>query len=199
MFSTGCEDLDLRIGGFSDGINLIYGTPATGKTTLGMITSNFFASKNKKVFYIDSENGFTVDRFKLISNNKLYENLIVFKVKNLDEQYRLIEKLPLKCDLLILDSLGYYYRSELRKDHVLANLLVKKHFDRLKLVSKKTCILIMNQVYCDITTTTIKCVGGNFVMNSCDTKIFLEKEPRILHSEGNKFEFEINNSGIIFP
>src|SRR3990167_6354449 len=70
MFSTGCEDLDLRIGGFSDGINLIYGTPATGKTTLGMITSNFFASKNKKVFYIDSENGFTVDRFKLIPSEK---------------------------------------------------------------------------------------------------------------------------------
>lgn len=198
MFSTGCEGLDLRIGGFSKGINLIYGECATGKTTLGMMASNFFASKGKKVFYIDSENGFNIDRFKQISDGKVYDSLMVFKVKGLEEQYKLLEKLPLKCDLLILDSLGYYYREELKKDYAVANNLVRKHFDILKRFSEKGCVLILNQVYCDVTTGLIKCVGGNFVMENCHKKLFLEKEPRRLHHEGNKFEFEINNSGIIF-
>ncbi|HLD10889.1 MAG TPA: AAA family ATPase [Candidatus Nanoarchaeia archaeon] len=198
MFSTGCGDLDLRIGGFSRGINLIYGACATGKTTLGMMASNFFASKGKKVFYIDSENGFNMDRFKQISNGKVYDSLIVFKVHSLEEQFKLLEKLPLKCDLLVLDSLGYYYREELKMNYLLANTLVKKYFNILKKFSVNSCVLVLNQVYCDINNNVVKCVGGNFVMENCNSKYFLSKNPRKLIFDNKSLEFEINDKGIYF-
>ena len=51
------------------GINLIYGESATGKTTLALQESLRFAKENKRVLYVDTENGFSVERLKQMDDN----------------------------------------------------------------------------------------------------------------------------------
>ena len=45
-------------------IKLIYGPAAAGKTTYCLLTSISMAKKGKKVMFIDTENGFSIERLK---------------------------------------------------------------------------------------------------------------------------------------
>ena len=48
---------------YGNEITLIYGTAATGKTTLAMLAAIRLAREKKKTLYLDSEGGFSPERF----------------------------------------------------------------------------------------------------------------------------------------
>lgn len=188
---------------FVKGINLIYGENATGKTTLAMQRSLEFA-KDKKVVFIDTERGFSVERIKQMNSNykKLLKNVFVYNPKNFIEQHEFIKNLKdIKNSLIILDTLGNLYRIEVKKDSFITNKRVEKQLRILKELSKNNDILILNQVYQNLDNKLEMC-GGNLVRKNCDFIFRLEKNPKrkiIFEGPGGKeVEFKINDCGLVF-
>lgn len=193
------EFLDLK-----NGINLVYGEGATGKTTLALMLSHDF-SKFSKVIFIDTENGFNFERFKQISQEN-YEsclkNILLFKVKDFEEQIKIIKNLGdiKKINLIIIDSIGVHYR---RESKININVLNKKFiemFKELRLLNKKGVnVFLTNQVYRNFKENKLENVGGKTVKNFSKVLIRLEKNPRrIIKEKPSNIEylFEIKDGGI---
>ena len=158
-----------------NGIYLVYGEPATGKTTLALQ----IALKSKKAIFMDIEKTASVERMKQI--NEKIENIVFLKPGSFAEQVKVIENLKeiKKVDFIIIDTIGYYYRDELKNDAYIANRFLDRQLRILKELSKNMKIIINNQVYSDL-EHNIRVVGGNMIRNWADTIIKLEKEPRKL-------------------
>lgn len=201
---TGSLDLDNFLGGGYDSSRaiMIYGESATGKTTLAKLAA-IEGAKNGKVIYLDVENSFNVERFNQLSKDaKLLDNILVLKVKDFDDQLEKISKLkPLKnLKLIIVDTLGMFYRNELKKD---VNSAHKKMIIQMRcltgLAREGIGILITNQVYVSPSTKEICPVGGNMLKRWSGTLIELKKEPRrfvMKKPEERETSFSIKEEGI---
>ena len=179
-----------------NGIYLVYGEPATGKTTLALQV----ALKCRKAIFIDIEKTASIERMKQI--NEKIENIVFLKPNSFAEQVKVIENLKQlkKIDCIAIDTIGYYYRDELKNDAYIANRFLDRQLRILKELSKEIKIIINNQVYSDL-ENNIKVVGGNMIRNWADIIIKLEKEPRKLRIEKpcqEEFLFEIKEKGINF-
>jgi len=188
-----------------EGLNLIYGPGATGKTTLLMqIIANYLKEK-KRCLILDTEDGFSVERLLQILENKkeLLDYLFLIKVKDLKE---LEEKISWVVDnsdkfsFIGIDSLGSPYRKGLNED--VKNTLIKMEMKCriLKQLSKEKPIIITNQVYSDFKGGVFP-VGGKRIINFFDKIIELRKDPRIFvehKPEENRRSFVIEDSGLRF-
>ena len=75
MIKTGLNKVLLEYG---REVTCIYGPAASGKTTLALMACVEAAKEGKKVLFIDTEEGFSVDRFKQISGDVyLLKNIII--------------------------------------------------------------------------------------------------------------------------
>ena len=202
--ATGSKELDDFFGGYNgDEFTLIYGKAGTGKTTMAMLATLMQAKNNKKVIYIDSENGFAIDRFKLFTENieEALKHIVILKPKSFDEQHNMIMNLPkTKVSLIIVDTLGIFYRKKLTEDYKLANEMIVAQLRKLKEFTKsKVPVLIINQVYSRM-NDTVNPVGGDLVKNHCKKIIRLENnQKRILILEKPEIKrtyFEIAGDGI---
>src|SRR3989344_1535435 len=106
--------------GLDSGINLVYGESATGKTTLCLQIAGEKAIKSKVVF-IDTENGFSLERFKQIYPEDYKErlnNINLARVSNFDEQCKVFDTIKnvKKVDLVIVDTIGMHYRERVKED-----------------------------------------------------------------------------------
>ena len=96
--STGSFDLNAWLnGGYeSDIITMIAGPPGSGKTNFSILASCSQSKNNKKVIFMDTEGGFSVDRVKQIvgeNHEKILENIFLLKPTNFEEQKKCFEKL----------------------------------------------------------------------------------------------------------
>tara|TARA_Y100000310_G_scaffold339280_1_gene431511 strand:+ start:19098 stop:19736 length:639 start_codon:yes stop_codon:yes gene_type:complete len=205
--SSGCKDFDRFFGGFEKGgISLIYGVAATGKTTLGMLAACEEA-KSKRVFFVDTEGGFSVDRVKQICGEdaeRILENIFVLKAEDFDDQENKINMLVnligrVNCDLIVLDTLGMHYRKKLKEDyHKLVNARVRRMMDNLDRIAKHNgvAVLIMNQVYHNL-EGEVKMVGGGMVKSRAKKVIQLVKDNgRYAIFEDKRFKFQIFDGGV---
>jgi DNA repair protein RadB len=144
-------------------------------------------AKNKKVFYVDTEGGFSVERLKQMSDdyNKILDNIYIFKPTSFEEQAKVISKLlEIKgkdVGLIVIDTISFLYRLELgdkdvhntnralgRQIAVLAEIARKKHIP----------VLITNQVYSDFDNRDkVKIVGGDLLKYGSKCLIELQKTP----------------------
>jgi len=179
------------------GVNLVYGESATGKTTLAMQESLKEAKENKKIAFIDTENSFSIDRLKQMNNsyNELIKKIFLFKPKDFIEQHELIKKLS-KFDFIVIDTIGSFYRIELKENLYAANARLNKQLRILKELNCK--VLITNQVYFDINKNRLRNVGDNILARHVDNIIKLEKNPRMLITKNKKVNFKIEDSGLVF-
>ena len=124
--SAGSYDLNkFLFGGYeTDIINTIYGPGGSGKTNFCMIATVSQAKKGKKVIYVDTEGGFSVERICQILNVKqknitpVIENIILLKPTSFKEQEKDFEKLleyvrQGNISLIVVDSIAMLYRLEL--------------------------------------------------------------------------------------
>ncbi len=122
--SAGSYDLNTFLyGGYEkDIITTIYGEAGTGKTNLCLLVAVSQAKKNNKVIFIDTEGGFSVDRFKQIAGEeyeKFLKNIILLKPVNFSEQIKVFSSLldqiknKGKIGLIIVDGMTMLYRLEL--------------------------------------------------------------------------------------
>ncbi|MBM3233715.1 DNA repair and recombination protein RadB [Candidatus Pacearchaeota archaeon] len=165
--SAGSYDLNRFLyGGYEkDIITTIYGAAGTGKTNFCLLTSVSLAKKNKKVMFIDTEGGFSVERVKQLSGEeyeKVLGNIILLKPVSFDEQEEAFSKLlrEIKKDeigLIVVDGMTMLYRLEL------AEAIKEKSESRIREINSKLAkqlrtlaeiartrnipVIVTNQVY----------------------------------------------------
>lgn len=208
MVSTGNQEIDEFIGGYENEITLVYGPPASGKTTLAITASLNQAELGNKVVYMDTENGFNTERAKQLAKGKekLLEKILVLKIRNFTDQARKFELLKQiikkkKIGLIVVDTIGHHYRVELQKEAKRANNIVAEQLKQLREITKeeKIPVVITNQVYTNPYTKEVRCVGGDMVY--CFGKKIIELciEPRCIRlkkPEKKEMRFKILEDGI---
>jgi len=201
-------------GGISErGITQIYGPSASGKTNIALIASINCALKHKKVFFVDPEGGFSVERLKQIAKEKTDEvlrNIVLVEPTTYDEQKVAVKKIEemagnSEIGLIVIDSIAMLYRLEDSKEK---QIDLGRQLEGLLRVARKynIAVLITNQVYTDINSGNVMPVGGDLIKYW--TKVIVElkkdgneriavlKKHKFLE-EGKKIKFKIINSGIL--
>ena len=205
MISIGSIDLDNLFEGYKEEINYIYGPPGSGKTTLCKLALIQLLKQNKKVIFIDTENGFSIDRFKQLSGQdykNLLDNLILVKVKSFNDQCEKLENLKKirNISLVIIDSIGKFYRNKVKINPKEINQKLVSHLNSLREITKNnTPVLITNQIYEDIEKNKIVPVGGEMIKKFCKKIIELKTNPRKIiqvKPEQKEMIFEITEEGL---
>jgi len=174
--SSGSELLDEVLeGGYDrDIINTIYGPAGSGKTLLCLLALIKVALDGKKVIYVDTEGGFSVERLKQLSSDysKVLEQTVFLKPVTFEEQKDAFERLKKVVDdkigLVIVDTVSMLYRLEMGKsDEVYEiNKALGQQLGFLNEIArnKKIPVLITNQVYADFENkNNVKIVGGDLL------------------------------------
>ena len=219
--SSGTDIFDEFLeGGYEkDILTTLYGPSGSGKTTLCMLTSIAQARQKKKVLYIDTEGGFSIERMKQLAGDELDEILkyiIILKPTSFSEQNKILERLKdlvtEKISLVIVDTLTIFYRLEIAKNEDVkatnSNLIWQVGYLTEIARKKGVPILITNQVYSDFQNRDdVKMVGGDILRYSSKCLIKLKnlsgnKRKAILMThraipEGKELVFAIINEGII--
>ena len=220
---TGSKILDGMLnGGYErDVITTLYGPAGSGKTVLCLLCA-INVAKDKKVVYVDSEGGFSLERLKQIASHinqdykKLLDNIIFLKPTSFAEQKKSFEKLKSvvndKIGLIIVDTIAMLYRLELGKNEDIheINIELSKQISYLTEIARKKNIpvLIANQVYADFDSKDkVNIVGGDILKYGSKCLIELQitpngnrrlilKKHRSLEPE-KEFIFKIVEGGII--
>jgi len=188
------------------GLNLIYGSPASGKTTMCLVAAAHY-SKQGKVFFIDTENSFSLERIEQIDPEVNLDNLFVIKAKHFEDQDNAIKKLIQLKDvtkLVIVDSISIYYRKMLQERQNV-NPFLSKQLNLLKDLGREGVpVLITAQVYSKM-EGDVEVVGKNMIKNWCDVHVKLSNEQnRVLKLEKHPdkeelvLPFTINDKGLVF-
>jgi len=121
--STGSYDFNKWLfGGYEcDVITMIAGPPGSGKTNFCILVACSQAKKEKKVLFIDTEGGFSVERVKQIvgeGHEETLKNIIILSPTNFIEQKEDFEKVFPRIkkgnfDLIVVDGMAMLYRLEL--------------------------------------------------------------------------------------
>src|SRR3989338_7321569 len=125
--SSGSYDLNKWLyGGYEpEVITMIAGPPASGKTNMVLLAACSQAKKGKKVIFIDTEGGFSVERVKQIVSSdfeKILENILILNPTNFEEQKKAFSKLLAlvskeNIGLIVVDSMAILYRLEIGDAH----------------------------------------------------------------------------------
>lgn len=188
--STGSYDLNkwLNEGYDKDIITTIYGPAGSGKTNFCMLVAASQAKKGNKVIFIDTEGGFSIDRFKQITeqdSEEALKNIILLKPTTFDEQWnafgRLLKELKSNTiDLIVVDGMTMLYRLEIaeaEKDITKIkkiNGILARQMRMLSEIARKKQIpvIITNQVYSEFLSDEefragkqagVKMVGGDIL------------------------------------
>jgi len=218
--STGSTVFDtmLRGGYEKDIINTVYGPAGSGKTNLCMLCAVDTVNKGKKVIYIDSEGGFSVERLKQLcpeNYEKVIDEIIFLKPTSFEDQKNSFEKLREivndSIGLIVIDSISMLYRLELGKNEDIynTNRELGLQIAYLTEIARKQNIpiLLTNQVYSSFDERDkINMVGGDILKYGSKCLIELQKAHKnkrraILRKhrsipESEEIIFEIKNDGL---
>lgn len=192
--TTGSKILDIMLdGGYeNDVITTIYGPAGSGKTVLCLLCAINVARGNKKVVYVDSEGGFSLERLKQIAShisqdyNKILDRIIFLKPTSFAEQKKSFEKLKDivndRIGLIIVDTIAMLYRLELGKNEDIrdVNRELGKQISYLTEIARKknVPVLITNQVYMDFDDKNkVHIVGGDILKYGSKCLIELQITP----------------------
>lgn len=218
------SSLDALLGGGVEKgtITQIFGPPSSGKSNIALNLAVNVAKNGKKVIYIDTEGGISIDRIKQIAQydfEKVANNIIVFEPTNFLEQNDNLRAIEIwlkqnyeDVDLLVLDSAVALYRVDDMKSSKLNKELGKQMGILAKIARKyDMAVLLTNQIYNSFDeegNNDIKAVGGTILQYWSKVIIQLEKgeetNERIATlrrhrsiAEGKQATFRITSRGII--
>jgi DNA repair protein RadB len=211
-----CIDKLLNGGVETRAITQIYGPPASGKTNLCLQVALSCIKKGKKVIFIDTEGGQSIERMRQIAGSefdKFIKNSLFYGPYIFGEQDKIIENLSRIIDdkfgLIVLDSAVSLYRIGTEEDKLQnLNRLMSKQFARLSELARKhnLAVIVTNQVYASLQDDGVEPVGGNILkywskaiieLQNCDRGVreaILVRHRSI--PEGLKTKFEISGDGL---
>lgn len=200
-----------------DAITTIFGPAGAGKTNLALLASVSVALSGRKVVFVDTEGGFSVDRLKQVSglHKKILSNMVFFRPNNFAEQCRSIEqvermlksKASKNFGLVVVDTIGMLYRLERRTGEAGD---INLEFSRQLGVLNSICrsynipVLLTNQVFSRFGTDEVFMVGGDLInyTSKCiiELKVLGGKRKFVLHKHrsmapGKELFFVINDKG----
>ncbi len=203
-------------GGLEPGvITNIYGEAGAAKTTFALEAAKSCIQKGKKVIFIDTEGGFSVERFCQMNEKEKLDMMFLIEPKTFKEQDTAISAIEEKLKkedigLIIIDSLVALYRLELHNGEAQSvNRTLSRQMATLMRLAKEHDIPVIatNQVYSDFETGNLELVGGDIPKYSSKCLVLLEKQEwgkrkmtMIKHRslpEGRQAVFEIKNEGLI--
>ena len=218
------SSLDVMLGGgFEKGtITQIFGPPTSGKSNIALSLAVNVAKNNKKVIYIDTEGGISIDRIKQIAGpdfSNVANNIIVFEPTSFTEQNDKLKSIDVwlrrnheDVELIILDSAVALYRVDDMKSSKL-NKELGKQMGLLSKIARQydVAVIVTNQIYSAIDeegNSDVKAVGGTILQYWSKVIIQLERGDEINQRvatlirhrsmpEGKKAVFSITSIGII--
>ncbi|MCX6696381.1 MAG: DNA repair and recombination protein RadB [Methanoregula sp.] len=215
--SSGNAAFDRLLGGGLEArtISQIYGSPASGKSTLCMIAAVSCLRTGHPVVFIDSE-GFSIERFRQITGvdtEKLADRLYLFEPIDFEQQGTMIAEADKilkshKPGLFILDSATALYRTDLDKGRDAMQMLTRQMIQILGYAKRyDLAVIITNQVYMDTTRNTFYGLGGTAMEHLSKVIVRLERlempgrrrATLVKHRsqpEGASFDFEMVQDGI---
>ena len=151
-----CKPLDDLLGGGIEGstITEIHGEAGSGKTNLCLQVSREYASKGKKVAYIDSE-GVSLERLEQMCKDydreSIFSNILFFNPSSFEEQEKMINN-AIKINevgLIVIDTINLFYRINLEDDKEGIMRSFVRQIAKLQIAAreKKLYVLIAEQVY----------------------------------------------------
>ena len=159
ILPTGSKIFDtLLSGGYEkDTVTTIYGPAGTGKTCLCLLAAIEAAKAGKKVIYVDTEGGLSVERLKQITPKfmDVLKQIVFYKPTAFSEQVDAFENLKDilrdNVGLIVIDSIAMLYRLELGQTDDIYELnkeLARQLAYLTEIARKKNIpILLTNQVY----------------------------------------------------
>ncbi len=174
--ASGSEILDrLLEGGYErDVITTIYGPAGSGKTLLCMLAALNEIKQGRKVVYVDTEGGFSVERLKQLTPNaaQVLDKMVFLKPTTFEDQRKAFERLKSaitdRTGLVVVDTIAMLYRIEIgKRDDVYEtnkDLGIQLSYLNEIVRKKKIPVLITNQVYADFENPqSVKMVGGDIL------------------------------------
>ncbi len=218
MVATGSEVMDklLNIGYEDDIITTVYGPAGSGKTCACMLCAANVVRKGKKVIYIDTEGGFSVERLKQVAKDydNLLKSMMFFKPLSFEGQKKVFKGLRKIINddigLIVVDTIAMLYRLEMGKSEDVygVNKELGLQLSYIGEVARKKNIpvLITNQVYSNFEDKNkINMVGGDILKYSSKCLIELQllhmgKRKAVLRkhrsiAEGKEIIFKIVEKG----
>lgn len=217
------SSLDVLLdGGFEKGtVTQVFGSPSSGKSNVTLTLAVNVAKNNRKVVYIDTEGGISIDRIKQISGphfSNVANNIIVFEPTEFLEQTETLRSIDVwirkhheEVDLIVLDSAVALYRVDDMKSYKLSKEL-RKQVQLLSNIARKydIAVVITNQIYNsfdDEGNSEVRAVGGDILEYISKVIIKLERGDEINQRiatlkrhrsipEGKSVTFFITSEGI---
>ena len=218
------SSLDVMLGGgFEKGIiTQIFGPPSSGKSNITLSLAVNVARNNKKVIYMDTEGGISIDRIRQISGpdfSNVANNIIVFEPTSFQEQNDMLRSIDVwlrknhdDVDLIVVDSAVALYRVDDMKSSRL-NKELGKQMGLLSKIARQydIAVILTNQIYSAIDidgNSDIKAVGGTILQYWSKVIIQLERGDEINQRiatlkrhrsipEGKQALFSITSRGIV--
>ena len=218
------SSLDVMLGGgFEKGtITQIFGPPSSGKSNITLSLAVNVARNNKKVIYMDTEGGISIDRIRQISGpdfSNVANNIIVFEPTSFQEQNDMLRSIDVwlrknhdDVDLIVVDSAVALYRVDDMKSSRL-NKELGKQMGLLSKIARQydIAVILTNQIYSAIDidgNSDIKAVGGTILQYWSKVIIQLERGDEINQRiatlkrhrsipEGKQATFSITSRGIV--
>ena len=180
-------------GGYeTDIITTLYGPGGSGKSNLAIILATSQAKKQNKTIFIDTEGGFSSERFRQIHQgtpeqiNQDLQNIFLLKPTSFQEQEQAFQQMLTygkkeSISLIIIDSIAMLYRLELgtaietkdQEEIAKINRKLASQLRTLNEIARKQSIpvIITNQVYASFTSNSedkqkereVSMVGGDLL------------------------------------
>ncbi|MBC5792835.1 MAG: DNA repair and recombination protein RadB [Nanohaloarchaea archaeon] len=214
---TGSEPIDSFLkGGIERGIvTNVFGESGSGKTNFCIQVAANVCENGDKAVYIDTEKGFSPERFTQIASDEALENIVVNEPVTFEEQVDAImslESVVEKHDpeIIIVDSLVSLYRLQATGDKVQkVNQTLSQLLSHLSKIARKEEIpvLVTNQVYTSFDEDDLELVGRDVprYWSKCLLKLSTveqgirkaEIEKHRSMPEGKSRRFKITDDGLM--
>lgn len=213
--STGSEPLDELLGGGIEKsiITNIFGESGSGKTNL-CIQAAASAVEDGKVVFIDTEKGFSPERFTQMASDEALEDILLAEPLDFDDQEEKIQEIEDLVEqndvsLIVIDSMVSLYRLQANGDNVQQiNQRLSSLMSELSKIARtrEIPVLITNQVYTSFDENQIELVGKDVprYWSKCLLKLSKVKngvrkaeiEKHRSMPEGKAKNFKITNDGL---
>ncbi|MFB6217512.1 MAG: DNA repair and recombination protein RadB [Candidatus Aenigmatarchaeota archaeon] len=217
--SSGSEPIDSFLNGGIEKeiITNIFGESGSGKTNFCIQIAGELAGKGEKVAYIDTEKGFSAERFIQVASEEALENIVLMEPMTFDQQEKDIESLHGLADdqdisAVVVDSLVSLYRLNANGDNISeVNQRLSKQLSELSKIARKEEIpvIVTNQVYTNFDEEGIELVGRDVprYWSKCLLKLSnedknlrrIEVEKHRSLPEGKSTRFQITDDGLVEP